>query len=240
MVLVAAGGGGSGSSSSGGAGGCPIVGFGGCGGAGGLPVQTVNVQIYGPYAQNYGGGGGAGGYTGAGGAGGNGGLDISSRATAAGTGGGGGGGGGSWGYSYSIYSACIGGGVGLFGIGANGTGGSNQGGPPNVAPCYGGDGSGSPLSGAFGGGLGGTTSASVPLSAGSGACRIMWGASRSFPAAAGPAAASLEGSVTGWTGPSYVTMATTNSSLTIPASLPAGFTTAQVRLFMVNVPPNIT
>jgi len=139
---------------------------GGTGGAGG-PWDGGN---YG------GGGGGAAGYSGNGGTGGRGGSGGGLTGGTAGAGGGGGGGAG-WGGA--------GGGVGLFGMGANGEGGTlrsggggGSGGANGSAQAgfYAGTG------GAFGGGGAGQHNGEDDDgTGGSGAVRIIWGQSRSYP-----------------------------------------------------------
>jgi len=118
----------------------------------------------------WGGAGGAGGYTGNGGNGGRGGPGSDGLG-----GGGGGGGSDSWGYA--------GGGVGIYGQGVSGLGGttsaSGQGGSGGDVGTGGGS-SGGGAGGLYGGG-GGTGSFTAAGSGGSGAVRIIWGPTRSFP-----------------------------------------------------------
>lgn len=152
-------------------------------------------------ASNIGGGGGAGGYSGNGG---NGGSGTSNGS--AGAGGGGGGGGSTsrsakvYSYNYGIAVGQQGGGVGLYGQGANGAGGIYAPGTnitdtstnTFVVEYRGGGGSGGdsgsyPSHGAssptgYGVGLASTTSSDISGGgAPSGAVRIIWGAGRSFP-----------------------------------------------------------
>jgi len=146
------------------------------------------------------GGGGAAGY---GGNGGNGGLYSSTYAQpTAGSGGGGGGGGGVYSsYFLGADRAPTGGGVGLYGIGANGAAGVNKtGNEAGNIGVGGGGGSGgasgtnygsygaSQRGGNYGGGNGGIGSQTElnrgNTAPGPGAVRIIWGLGRSFPYAA--------------------------------------------------------
>jgi hypothetical protein len=138
---------------------------GGNGGAGGLATS--------PTDNGAGGGGGAGGYSGNGGAGGAGSNTTISIAGLSGSGGGGGGGaGGTWAGSANTNTVGrTGGGVGIYGLGSNGTGGVS--------------GAGNPGSGGvgvtYGGGSGGAANFQEGGTAGAGVVRILWGAGRSFP-----------------------------------------------------------
>ena len=145
-------------SGSGGAGGGYVGDGGGNGGAGSSVSGNSN--------DAYGGGGGAGGYTGNGGVGGN-----------DGSGGGGGGG----------LRQQHGGGVGLYGQGGNGTRSFTSGANNATSPTGGsGGGNGDPFDNLyysqFGGGAGASfTSSDYRWPAGSGAVRIVWGNTISFP-----------------------------------------------------------
>lgn len=116
-----------------------------------------------------GGGGGAGGYSGNGGNGGQ--YQGGGQAGSGGAGGGAGAG---------VWSVCGGGGVGIYGAGPSGTGAGV--GQPGVggSSCRG---TGNDGSGRSGGNYGGGGSTLGP--GGSGAVRIIWGGSRSFPNSAG-------------------------------------------------------
>ena len=181
----------------GGLGGQVIVGTGGAGGDGGSD----------PYNSADPGGGGAGGYSGKGG---NGctalpGSSVNSPSNLSGSQNGAGGGGGGGGYTDRgfLVGGASGGGVGIYGEGANGTGGPDrlsagqsvsyyqeamgQGGSGGQTPQYASVASynGSPVyyaAGAlFGNGGGGSNDGSPGGAGGNGAVRIIWGPNRLFP-----------------------------------------------------------
>jgi hypothetical protein len=139
-----------------------------------------------------GGGGGAGGYTGVGGTGArSSGTNASDRSTS-GLGGGGGGGGNSQGsLVVSTYSEILnsGGGVGIYGSGANGSGGNYTSGYDNRGGGGGSSGATGGSSGGLYGGGGGTRPESTlginyvrnGGQGGQGAVRIVWGSNRSYP-----------------------------------------------------------
>jgi len=169
------------------------------GGRGGLASKDANANsIY-----HRGAGGGAGGYSGDGGNGGKGDCSDPSNANrssgmpAPSAGSGGGGGGGCPTTDNNSYG-CFpggGGGTGLFGIGANGAAGvygpqggqfgqgGSSGNPGNTAKPNGGY--DVYYGGNYGGGSGGTGSATPDPSLQGGAVRIIWGTGRSFPNNAG-------------------------------------------------------
>jgi len=121
---------GGGKSSDLGTGGAVLVGTGGAGGAGGnwSPIEDLNYNTFAGWRGA--GGGGAGGYSGSGGAGGNG-SAVGASGSGGAAGGGGGGGtiityyssGGGY-YRYLFTQSGSGGGVGLYGSGSNGVGGT--------------------------------------------------------------------------------------------------------------------
>lgn len=119
-------------------------------------------------------GGGAGGYTG------NGGTGLNKPADA-----GSGGGGTGSGYTFNGNGfGTGGGGVGVLGKGADGTAGPNNTGSQAVGGGGGsGGGRGDHTSGGnYGGGSGAPASITSASNAGNGACRIIWGSGRAFPA----------------------------------------------------------
>ncbi len=173
--LMASGGGGS-SAGSGGNGGAHAGEGGGDGGAGGNDVGgwPTGAWRFGVDCCRSAGGGGAGGYSGNGGRGGLGGYHANADGTYNGQDGrGGGGGGGQSGDSSWVGGG--GGGTGLIGQGSDGTGGvlTYPAGPGRAATH------GSPGPGMSSYGAGG-----VVGGGGDGACRVIWGAGRSFPMAA--------------------------------------------------------
>ena len=153
----------------GGTGGGYVGDGGGSGGSGG-----------GSNASYLGGGAGAGGYSGNGGGGGY--RNNGGGGGTAGNGGGGGGGAGA--YKSGNFVAGGGGGVGIYGQGTSGAATPNPGTTTNVGtPGYGGSGGGNasnPYPGAYGGG--GAPFYNAAVGGAGGAVRIIWGASRAFPA----------------------------------------------------------
>lgn len=139
---------------------------GGQGGAGGVATHTKNAA----------GGGGAGGYTGSGGRG----RYTSKTETLIGTATSGSGGGGGGGGTSGTATGGGGGGVGLYGIGANGAGSQSSGGDGGSGGANGAS-TTNGTGGAYGGGAGARGSSAFGATAGSGACRIMWGPGLSFP-----------------------------------------------------------
>lgn len=192
------------------------IGVGNDGGGNGGPAGTNNTGQ--SFYNSYNSGGGAAGYSGNGGAGGLGRFDGAGQLGGSGAGGGGGGGkGGDGNGSQMVSYGATGGGVGLFGQGANGGPGAN--GSPIQSPYVGGGANNSP-----GGNLRyrnniavtpgetltialGSTVATASMGPG---MRIIWGKGRAFPSTdCGPTVpkgqAYIAGANTTWTVPANIT-----------------------------------
>ena len=154
---------------------------GGSGGGGRAGTNSTSTYSDGNQARDVGpGGGGAGGYTGDGGQGWGGGM-IHPYAVDGSGGGGAGGSGNASSNSYVVYQG--GGGVGVYGLGANGVG--QTGWPHRGGPGSGGTNGDTGTAGSYGGGGAAARSSASSIKrsgkGAGGAVRILWGSGRAFP-----------------------------------------------------------